>query len=54
MNGILQLAMGVLGSLFAGSYAALGGGSKATPATPPLNASSSDEADFIKCAHSLP
>jgi hypothetical protein len=43
--------MGVLGSLFGGVYAAVGGGSKA-PATPPINASSPDEADFIKCAYS--
>ncbi|KAK3339153.1 hypothetical protein B0H65DRAFT_475538 [Neurospora tetraspora] len=41
------LAMGVLGSLFGGVYLASGGSSK-TPATPPINASSSDEADFIK------
>lgn len=45
--------MGVLGTLFVGSYAAMGG-SKAKPATPPINASSSDEADFIKCAHIPP
>jgi F-type H+-transporting ATPase subunit k len=30
------------------------GGSKPKPATPPINASSSDEADFIKCAHIPP
>ncbi|KAK3400015.1 hypothetical protein B0T20DRAFT_452149 [Sordaria brevicollis] len=42
-----SLAMGVLGSLFGGVYLASGGSSK-TPATPPINASSSDEADFIK------
>jgi len=41
--------MGVLGSLFGGVYLATGG-SKAKPAAPPINASSSDEADFIKCA----
>ncbi|KAK4248297.1 hypothetical protein C7999DRAFT_31203 [Corynascus novoguineensis] len=46
--GSHYLAMGVLGTLFVGSYAALGGGSKAQPATPPINASSPDEADFIK------
>lgn len=39
--------MGVLGSLFGGVYLASGGSSK-TPAAPPINASSSDEADFIK------
>ena len=48
---VLQLAMGVLGTLFGGSFAMLGGGSTKTPATPAINASSSDEADFIKCAH---
>ncbi len=42
--------MGVLGTLFGGSYAMLGGGSTKTPAAPAINASSSDEADFIKCA----
>ncbi|KAH6632350.1 hypothetical protein F5144DRAFT_488728 [Chaetomium tenue] len=51
--GSHYLAMGVLGTLFVGSYAAMGG-SKAKPATPPINASSSDEADFIKCAHIPP
>ncbi|KAH6634829.1 hypothetical protein B0J18DRAFT_31793 [Chaetomium sp. MPI-SDFR-AT-0129] len=45
--GSHYLAMGVLGTMFAGSYLALGG-SKAKPATPPINAASSDEADFIK------
>ncbi|KAK1777120.1 hypothetical protein QBC45DRAFT_394558 [Copromyces sp. CBS 386.78] len=46
------LAMGVLGSLFGGVYLA-SGGSKSTPATPPINASSSDEADFIKYGASI-
>ncbi|KAL2153656.1 hypothetical protein VTH82DRAFT_4811 [Thermothelomyces myriococcoides] len=46
--GSHYLAMGVLGTLFAGSFAAMGGGSKSQPAAPPINASSSDEADFIK------
>jgi len=40
--------MGILGTLFGTAYA-FSGGSKKTPATPPINASSSDEADFIKC-----
>lgn len=46
-----QLAMGILGALFGGIYTATrGGGSKAAKATtPPINASSPDEADFIKC-----
>ncbi|KAK0672527.1 hypothetical protein QBC41DRAFT_18535 [Cercophora samala] len=46
------LAMGVLASLFGGVAVATSGGSAAKPttpgATPPINASSSDEADFIK------
>lgn len=46
--GSHYLAMGVLGALFGGAYMGLSGGSKAAPATPPINASSSDEADFIK------
>ncbi|SPQ25457.1 e3f4c944-add2-4e60-b40d-b33ea9685ffd [Thermothielavioides terrestris] len=41
------LAMGVLGTLFGGVYLSTGG-SKKTPAAPPINASSPDEADFIK------
>lgn len=44
----LQLAMGVLAALFGGSKLALGGGSKAATQTPPINASSNEEADFIK------
>ena len=39
--------MATLTTLFGGVYLASGGSSK-TPATPPINASSSDEADFIK------
>ncbi|KAM0324932.1 hypothetical protein ACHAQA_007898 [Verticillium albo-atrum] len=46
--GSHYLAIGVLSALFGGSYAALSGGSKAPAATPPINAASSDEADFIK------
>ncbi|KAK4109719.1 hypothetical protein N656DRAFT_782551 [Canariomyces notabilis] len=45
--GSHYLAMGILGSLFGTAYA-FTGGSKKMPATPPINASSSDEADFIK------
>ncbi|EGS21809.1 uncharacterized protein CTHT_0036790 [Thermochaetoides thermophila DSM 1495] len=45
--GSHYLAMGILGTLFGTAYA-FSGGSKKTPATPPINASSSDEADFIK------
>lgn len=45
--------MGVLGALFGGIYAATSGPKvpAAAKATPPINASSSDEADFIKCAN---
>lgn len=47
-----------LGTLFGTSYAMAGGSKKPQAgATPPLNASSPDEADFIKCAspeHILP
>ncbi|KAJ5090548.1 hypothetical protein N7532_009232 [Penicillium argentinense] len=43
------LSMAVLGSLFAGSYAAMGGGEKPkTAAGPPINASSKEEGDFIQ------
>lgn len=44
--------MGVLGSLFGGIYFAASGPKKAPVInnTPPINASSPDEADFIKCA----
>ncbi|KAJ3566377.1 hypothetical protein NPX13_g7151 [Xylaria arbuscula] len=43
-----KLAMGVLGALFSGTYLALSGPSKKTIQTPPINASSPDEADFIQ------
>ncbi|KLU82597.1 hypothetical protein MAPG_01669 [Magnaporthiopsis poae ATCC 64411] len=47
--GSHQLAMGVLGTMFGGTFLALRGGSKkAGVQTPPINASSPDEADFIK------
>lgn len=42
--------MGVLGTLFGTAYAFTGGSKKAPATTPPINAASSDEADFIKCA----
>ncbi|OQE16736.1 hypothetical protein PENSTE_c023G09035 [Penicillium steckii] len=43
------LSMGVLGSIFAGSWAAMGGGEKPkTAAGPPINASSKEEGDFIQ------
>jgi F-type H+-transporting ATPase subunit k len=41
--------MAVLGSIFAGSYLAMSGGSKPkTAAGPPINASSKEEGDFIQ------
>ncbi|GAO14492.1 uncharacterized protein UV8b_04285 [Ustilaginoidea virens] len=44
-----HLAMGILGTLFGGAYYAVSGSKKSpASATPPINASSSDEADFIK------
>lgn len=43
-----QLAIATLTTLFGGSYAFIGGGGKKTTATPPINASTPDEADFIK------
>ncbi|KAI0555286.1 hypothetical protein F4679DRAFT_161281 [Xylaria curta] len=46
--GSHYLAMGVLGALFSGSYLALSGGSKKPAQSPPINASSPDEADFIQ------
>ncbi|KAK0715518.1 hypothetical protein B0H67DRAFT_488200 [Lasiosphaeris hirsuta] len=45
--GSHYLAMLTLGTIFGTAYTFAGGSSK-IPATPPLNASSSDEADFIK------
>lgn len=43
-----------MGTLVVGTKLALSGGSSkpTATATPPINASSSDEADFIKCANS--
>lgn len=44
-----QLALGILTSLFTGiGYASSGGAKKVTGSTPPINASSKDEADFIQ------
>ncbi|KAK7927178.1 hypothetical protein PG985_004176 [Apiospora marii] len=49
--GSHYLAMGVLSALFGGTYLATSGPSPAKKAaqTPPINASSPDEEDFIKC-----
>ncbi|RAL13688.1 ATP19 family protein [Aspergillus homomorphus CBS 101889] len=41
------LAMGVLGALFGGVKLATSGGSQPKPATPPIQASSKDEEEFI-------
>lgn len=46
--------MGVLAALFGGSAFALRGGNKAATKAPPLNAATSDEADFIKYSDPLP
>lgn len=48
--------MAWLATMFGGvKYAMSGSSAKPTAtATPPINASSSDEADFIKCANSTP
>ncbi|KAF4509127.1 hypothetical protein G6O67_005428 [Ophiocordyceps sinensis] len=47
--GSHYIAMGWLATLFGGGYYALSGPkNSAAKATPPINASSSDEADFIK------
>ncbi|KAI1209843.1 uncharacterized protein F4807DRAFT_424626 [Annulohypoxylon truncatum] len=47
--GSHYLAMGVLAALFGGTYLGVkGGGSKKTATTPPINASTPDEADFIQ------
>lgn len=44
-----QLSMAVLGSLFAGSWAASGSSAKPKTAQgPPINASSKEEGDFIQ------
>ncbi|KAI1394018.1 uncharacterized protein F4822DRAFT_424475 [Hypoxylon trugodes] len=46
--GSHYLAMGVLTTLFGGTYLSLRGGSKKPAQAPPINASSPDEADFIQ------
>lgn len=46
--------MGWLATLAGGIYYAASGPKKPAAAAPPINASSSDEADFIKCANSNP
>ena len=47
----VQLAIATLSTVFLGSYLSLSGGSKTAPKAPPINASNSDEADFIKCVY---
>ncbi|KAI1502418.1 hypothetical protein F5X99DRAFT_408150 [Biscogniauxia marginata] len=46
--GSHYLAMGILTTLFGGGYLALRRPSKKPNQLPPINASSSDEADFIQ------
>ncbi|KAJ9136518.1 hypothetical protein NKR23_g9883 [Pleurostoma richardsiae] len=46
--GSHYLAMATLAALFGGTKLALGGSKKPVNNTPPINASSPDEADFIK------
>ncbi|KAK4465181.1 hypothetical protein QBC42DRAFT_283570 [Cladorrhinum samala] len=46
--GSHYLAIGTLAALFGGAFVSTRGGSKAPPASPPIVAASSDEADFIK------
>ncbi|KAL1888835.1 hypothetical protein Sste5346_009313 [Sporothrix stenoceras] len=46
--GSHYLAIATLTGLFGGIYASTRGGAQKATATPPINASSSDEADFIK------
>ncbi|KAK2068367.1 hypothetical protein P8C59_003007 [Phyllachora maydis] len=46
--GSHYLAMATLSALFGGAYYGTRGGSKKTTTTPPINASSPEEADFIK------
>lgn len=43
--------MATLSALFGGAYYGTRGGSKKTTTTPPINASSPEEADFIKYEH---
>ena len=43
-----QLAMVVLGSIFAGAYVATRGGGQKAQTTPPIQASSKDEENFIQ------
>ncbi|KAI1401211.1 hypothetical protein F4819DRAFT_486857 [Hypoxylon fuscum] len=46
--GSHYLSMAVLAGLFGAGYVGLSGGSKKPTQTPPINASSPDEADFIQ------
>jgi hypothetical protein len=46
--------MATLGTMFAGSWLAMGGGEKPKTAQgPPISASSKDEEQFIQCVHPL-
>ncbi|KAK1988827.1 hypothetical protein LZ30DRAFT_776530 [Colletotrichum cereale] len=46
--GSHYLAMGVLATIFGGAFYGTSGSKPKATAAPPINASSSDEADFIK------
>ncbi|KAI1432234.1 hypothetical protein GGR50DRAFT_697261 [Xylaria sp. CBS 124048] len=46
--GSHYLAIGTLAALFGGSYLGFSGGSKKPAQTPPINASTPAEADFIQ------
>lgn len=43
-----QLAMGILGGLFGGIYLSTRGGGKKITSTPPIQAASKDEENFIQ------
>lgn len=51
---ILQLAMATLGTMFAGGFLALGGSKKSQEKGPPINATNSDEENFIRYVTSPP
>lgn len=48
---LLQLAMATLGVTFTGAALSMGGKKAEDPTTPPINAKSPDEENFVKCVH---
>ncbi|KAK5117921.1 hypothetical protein LTR85_008695 [Meristemomyces frigidus] len=46
--GSHMMAIGVLGTMFGGTYAMMGGSKKKAELGPPLNATSKDEENFIQ------